>query len=201
MKVPSGRRSTRRVPALRPSTRLISMRPSLRMRSLIGPRSASARNAVRTRRPSTSATDAPAGCCWARRRIPLARSASSTGGGLEPPHHALEIAKRVVAAEAVLAIHEIQPQSLSDEHEGRAFAVCARREGRNRRGVGCLSECEHRWHRGTTSISLDATGSKRGMPSFAARSRVVCALTDLDDVAYIFRASPAICELIDTYSS
>src|SRR6185503_8371055 len=41
-------------------------------------RAASERSAPRTRRASTSEAAAPAGCCRARRRIPEARSASST---------------------------------------------------------------------------------------------------------------------------
>ena len=63
--------------------------------------------------------------------MPLARSASSTDGGLEPAHHRVEVAQRVEATDAELAVHEIEPQPLADEHERRPFAQWARHVGQS----------------------------------------------------------------------
>ncbi len=75
---PSGEISRRRVPALRPRTRLISATASVRASLETAPCSASARRALRTRRASSSAAVAPAGCCSARRMIATRRSWSMT---------------------------------------------------------------------------------------------------------------------------
>ena len=87
---PSSLNSTRRCPALRPRTRLISTSASARAFSTTAPRSASARSAARTRRASTRAAAAPAGCCSARREMPLARSESRTPA---VPSHCMSASK------------------------------------------------------------------------------------------------------------
>ena len=82
---------------------------------------------------------------------------------LEPAHETLEVAQRIEASQAVLAVDEVQPQSLSDEHEGRAFGGRARRRREWHREWSAVwrSECEHRGRRGTASIPRGAVRIKQ----------------------------------------
>lgn len=111
--------------------------------------------------------------------------------GLEPADERLEIAQGIETAKSLLAVDEVQPKSLAHEHERGAFGRDARRrEGGQRRGVLRRGECEHRRQRGATSISRDATRSKRGRRHGHVAGYVTYALTCREVAEYICRLLP-----------
>ena len=156
MNVPSPRSSTRRVPALRPSTRLISASASSRTRSLdrstLGER-AQARRARGARRraprPRRRAAAARGDECRCRARRRARRPSPSQRTRLSKSRSASK--RRRPCSQLTKSNHSRSPTKTKGERSvaGRAAPRMAPRVKRYR----WRSECEHRRHRGTASIS------------------------------------------------
>ena len=150
---PSRGRSMRRVPALRPSTRLISVTASSQTRGEPNPRSASTRSAARTRRASTRVAAAAAGCSTARRRMPEARSSSTAPNCVK---HVSRVSKsrnkspRVACAAASVFTNSSQRRDRAGGGDGGRSCVSARRAIVEETGIsaadvtwirGCEQDC------------------------------------------------------------